>query len=145
MGEKRQYYINLSAPNLVNICIDKRADGEPAGRLFHCYDREPRQFKGFLQLLNLMETLYDTISFPQASAKTRYFDEPEGIGQQPPEKQEEQKDIIRHRGEIATFITYVQYRQNSTWQGETTWMEKERQYRFSSTLEFIRLVDHAEE
>lgn len=144
MGDKQPYYINLSAPNLVNICVDKKTHGEPSGRLYHCYDEKPWEFASFLQMLNLMDQLYDSISFPQASAKTRYFNEPEQTGQPLPVKQKEQKDIIRHTGKLATFITYVQYRQNSTWQGETVWAEKEQMYRFSSTLEFIRLLDNVE-
>lgn len=143
MGENQPYHINLSAPNLVNLCIDKRAGGEIFGRMYHCYQEESQEFTGILQMLSLMEQLYDRISFPQASTKTRYFIEPETCSRRPLGKKKDQMEIIRHKGKLGTFITFVQYRQNSTWQGKIAWMERKKLYHFSSTLEFIRLMDNA--
>lgn len=45
------------------------------------------------------------------------------------------------RGEKATFVIQVLYRQNSTWQGSITWVEKQKTQRFRSTLEMIKLMD----
>lgn len=51
--------------------------------------------------------------------------------------------VIGHRGESATFIIRVQYRQYSSWQGEVTWMDGRRRLPFRSVLELARLIDGA--
>ncbi len=45
----------------------------------------------------------------------------------------------------ATFVVQVQYRQNSTWQGQVVWSEKNQSKPFRSSLELIRLMDSAME
>ena len=40
-----------------------------------------------------------------------------------------------------TFILKILDRQNSTWQGEVYWVEAQRLHRFSSTLDFIKILD----
>ena len=47
------------------------------------------------------------------------------------------------RGEKATFVVQVQFRQNATWQGTVTWAEKNETRHFRSTLELIRLMDES--
>ena len=49
------------------------------------------------------------------------------------------------RGEIATFVVKVYWRQNSSWQGTITWCEKDTQQSFRSVLELIKLIDSAGE
>ncbi len=51
--------------------------------------------------------------------------------------------VIGHRGEDATFIIRVQYRQYSSWQGEVTWMDGRCRLAFRSVLELARLIDNA--
>lgn len=141
MESKHKCHINISAPNLVNICVDESSDGEVSGRLYQCYDKEPSKFSNVVQLLRIMEAFFDSISFPQAATKARYFVEPEVTYEPKPEKITSQEKIIEHTGKKGTFVTYVQYRQNSTWQGEVTWMERGALRQFTSTLEFIKLID----
>ncbi len=147
MGNQ-QRPINISAPNLMNVCVDGSGSGEMSGRLYHCYDRNPQRFDNVMQLLNMMESLFDSIGYPQASTKTRYFIEPEKKayeeqGYKKPEKVAEQKELLSYTGEKGTFIIHVKYRQNSAWQGEIVWMERNIWQQFSSTLEFIKLMDNA--
>lgn len=141
--EQKQVHINISSPNLINICVDRMENGEVSGRLYHCYGREPEKFSNIIHLLNRMEGFFDSISFPQASTKPRYFVEPEETPRVKPQKELEQKEVIRYTGELATFVTCVKFRQNSAWQGEFSWMERGETYRFSSTLEFIKQIDNA--
>ena len=46
-------------------------------------------------------------------------------------------------GDMGTFIIRVQHRQNSSWQGRITWMEKDKTVNFRSIWEMIKLVDSA--
>lgn len=138
----KQFKINLSPPNLLNICVDCTDNGEISGRVYHCYKKGPVSFANVVELIKIAEHLFENIGYPQASTKSRSFEERKETVQAPRlEKVAEQKDLIQHRGEKGTFVTYVQYRQQSTWQGELSWMEKEQNYRFHNSLEFLKLID----
>lgn len=143
MEYKQQAHINISSPNLVNICVDKTENGELSGRVYHCYRKGPEEFVNLMHLINQMDAFFDCISFPQASTKPRYFVKHEAAPMPKPQKVQEQKEIIRYTGILATFVTCVKFRQNSAWQGELFWVEQGETYRFFSTLEFIKQVDWA--
>lgn len=146
MGDAHQYRINLSAPNLVNVCIDNNENGDMSGRMYCCYDKEPVLFSSVIDLIRKMENLFDAISFPQASTRTRMFLQNKEINtgtQTKPVKVVSQEEIIKYTGRMGTFITSVRFRQNSTWQGEVFWVEEETVYRFTDSLEFIRNIDRA--
>ena len=36
------------------------------------------------------------------------------------------EELLRKHGELGTFVVRVQHRENSSWQGRITWMEKNR-------------------
>lgn len=138
------FRINISPRNLLNICVDSKEDGEIRGRLYHCYKEEPVRFTSVVELITIAERLFEDIGYPQASTKTRSFEEKkEAYPLSKLTKVVEQKDLIQHRGEIGTFVTYVQYRQQSTWQGELSWMEQEERYEFYNSLEFIKWIDQS--
>ena len=138
------FRINISPRNLLNICVDSKDDGEIGGRLYHCYKKEPVRFTSIVELITIAERLFEDIGYPQASTKARTFEEKkETYPLSKLTKMVEQKDLIQHRGEKGTFVTYVQYRQQSTWQGELSWMEKEEQIKFKNSLEFIKAIDQA--
>ena len=144
MENKRQPQINISMPNLINICVDEKTHGEFSGRLYHCYEKEAEPFYNVVELLRKIEDLFDRICFPQASTKTRCFREEEPTGRiVRPEKLVEQTKVIEYRGNLGSFVTCVQFRQNSTWQGEVFWMEKGAKRRFANTLDFIKTLDSA--
>ena len=146
MSSLKQYRINISAPNLVNVCIDNNENGDMSGRMYCCYDKEPTLFSSVIDLLRKMENLFDAISFPQASTRTRMFRQNKEANARPQTKLEKvvsQEEIIKHTGRMGTFITSVRFRQNSTWQGDVFWMEEESMYQFADSLEFIRNIDRA--
>ena len=145
MENIQHYYVNISAPNLVVICIDENDSEERTGRMYHCYSSEPRKFFSGVELIRIMEEFFDDIAYPQASTMTRYFQNTEKkenvrYCKDLPEKVAEQKEIIGYRGKKGTLITYVQFRQNSDWQGQISWPEKKRVCRFGSTLEFVKIL-----
>ena len=146
MEKKEAYHINISAPDLLCICVDDSSESNLSGRVYHCYSEKPQSFMSVMQLLNIMEKLFDSINYPQASTRSRYFIEPER--KEPgkrvkPEKVATQKSLLDHRGDKGTFIVYVQYRQNSDWQGEISWQERQHVRRFRSTLDLIKLITNA--
>ena len=144
MENRIQSQINISMPNLINICVNENEHGEIKGLLYHCYSMEPIVFGNIIELLTIAEELYDTICFPQASTKTRRFleDEPKFSAKRP-EKVVTQVEIINYRGKIGSFVLCVKFRQNSTWQGEVIWLENGIRKRFSNTLDFIKILDSA--
>lgn len=135
--------INISAPNLVNICVDDNKHGEMSGRIYHCYSIEPMIFTNIIELLTKIEELFDVIGYPQASTKTRRFVEKQIDRIPKPERVAKQVEIIEYKGEIGTFITNVKFRQNSTWQGEVFLVEKDQMQQFTNTLELIKKMDQA--
>lgn len=48
---------------------------------------------------------------------------------------------LNNKGKLATFVIHVQYRQNSTWQGQIVWAETKQSTCFRSALEMIKLMD----
>lgn len=142
MQEKQLHHINISAPNLLNICVDDDTGHEWSGRLYHCYSKTPILFTSVVDFLTKAEDLFDVISFPQASTKTRHFFEKEEVHGQKLAKVVEQREILEYEGKIGTFILQVRYRQKSTWQGEIFWKERELTYRFTNILEMLRWIDN---
>ena len=53
------------------------------------------------------------------------------------------EEVLNHQGKCATFYTYVQYRQNATWQGTISWVDKNEKQQFRSALELIKLIESA--
>jgi len=145
MGSEQQVKINLSAPNLVNVCTDRVCNGEISGRLYHRYSKEPIKFANVIELIKEMEGLYDAIGFPQASTKTRSFaEEPErGENIKRPESVMHPEEVIANTGLLGTFIVHARFRQNSTWQGELYYMEQKESFTFLDILDFIKVIDNS--
>jgi len=55
-------------------------------------------------------------------------------------KPAKQRDISNVKG---TFEISVKFTQNSTWQGQIHWVEKDQKQNFRSALEMIKLMDEA--
>lgn len=145
MEKKQEIRLPISAPNLINICVDRSDNGELSGRIYHCCDCEPEEFSNVVQLLNRMEQFFDRVLFPQASTQPRSLAASKKTVslKHRAEKVVEADAVIRHMGEKGSFLTCVKYRQNADWQGEVTWMEKKITWSFDSTLEFLKLLDNA--
>ena len=140
-----QDHMNISAPNLLNVCVDGHNQGEICGRIYHCYREEPVRFMNVIELLREMENLFDSIGFPQASTKTRSFKEQSVpvVTNCKPEKVRPQAMLAEYKGDLGTFVVHVKFRQNSTWQGNVILVAQQKVQTFSNTLEFIKLIDTA--
>lgn len=142
-----EYRVNRSAPNLLNICIDRRQQGELQGRIYHCYQREAVPFHTVVEMIRQSEKLFDDIAFPQASTRTRSLIEKEETTSNRiltrPERVIDPVEVMEQTGELGTFITNVKFRQNAEWQGELLWVEKDEKIFFLNTLEMIKQIDKA--
>ena len=146
MEESKSVYL---APNSLIICVDTYDKKVWSGRLFSHFSREPKTFTDSHQLLFRMEAFYDWYGFPQPSMKSRSFKQ---SGEQMAVWQGKQKEesivltddeMMDNRGDKATFVVHIQYRQNATWQGTVVWAEQQKSCNFRSALELLKLIDSA--
>ena len=140
MGNSQGLHIALHAPNLMNVCVDSMNNEVVSGRLYHCYNEEGIAFKNMVQMLDVMESFYNDINYPQASTEVRSFVSNKQTNNSELKKVREQIDIVEYRGKRATFLVHVQYRQNSSWQGQLEWVEKGAVKTFNSELDLVKLI-----
>ncbi|MDO5408727.1 MAG: hypothetical protein Q4F28_15575 [Eubacteriales bacterium] len=134
-----------SSPGIVCICIDSYRYGNSAGRLYHGNSAAAIPFQSVVELVADMEELFDEINFPEASTRARAF---RGSKKQQRQRRGDtpmarERNILNQKGELATFVVHVQYRQNATWQGEVLWADKNEKVSFRSALELLKLMDGA--
>ena len=113
------------------VCIDSAQEGLLTGRVYHPYLPSGAEFKNLMQFLLIMEDLLDKLQFPQS-----FRMQPEPAPPLPSENEP-------HTGKIATFSVRVIFRQNASWQGSVTWLEKEKEENFRSVLELVLLMHSA--
>ena len=147
------------APNIVTLCVDLYDKERQSGRLYHQYTSGAVPFTTLIEAMDRMDRLYDELQFPQKALRPRSFlvdrkKEERAIkrGRMPalPEYERKEKkkmaefdEVTGQRGTDATFIVRVTYRQNASWQGEVTWVDRQKKERFRSALELVRLLDSA--
>lgn len=144
--EKSQWYIGT--PNGVVMCVDNMVEHQPQGRFYHAYSREGARFRTVEQFLTGLEQFYNWINFPYPGTNDRTFINAGGakiLHGSLAERTKIMKDeeLLSRHGELGTFIIRVQHRQNSSWQGRITWMDKNKTVNFRSVWELIKLVDGA--
>lgn len=139
------YQVNISAPNLISVCVNEIHEGCPVGVLYNKYSTELLKFRNVFDLLQLMEKTMDYCQYPQSSTRQRTFgNESNQIrGKKKVEQMVKSEEILEKSGELATFVIHVKYRQNSTWQGDIFWAEKQEKCNFRSALEMLKLIDSA--
>lgn len=147
------------SPNVVTLCLDFYDSERQSGRLYHQYTPGAVSFTSLFQALDRMERLYDELQHPQAALRIRSFQIerrkkrrteekeealalPEHMGKEMKVMEEFEK-VTEQRGRDSTFIIHVKYRQNASWQGEVTWVDKQKKEHFRSALELVRLIDSA--
>ena len=139
--------LNVSASNIVNVCIDNIDGVERSGRFYCYYSKDPIFFRSIHELFRYMERFMNELNFPQSSTELRTYEDK----QQKPANEKRisftevsnREQILEQRGSIDTLAVYVRYRQNATWQGEIVWSEKKETQRFRSELELIKLMESA--
>ena len=137
------FYIGV--PNGVVLCFDEiYGHGQYRGRLYHRYHDGAVEIATSLQLVQVMENLFNEIQFPRQNVRDRSFTEDSGVQARRHEEKERvmsDKDILSNHGDIGTFIIKVQQRQAGTWQGRVTWVDRNKTVRFRSILELIKLME----
>lgn len=141
--EKSQWYIGT--PNGLILCVDERTENRISGRFYHGYRRDAVLFLNMEQLLFEMEKFFDELHFPYPTTSERSFGkiEPETGGQRRKERLMNDNELLSRHGELGTFIIRVQHRQNSSWQGRITWMDKDQTLYFRSMWEMLKLIESA--
>ncbi len=141
--KKLGYSVKLSHSQIL-ITVDLESDAALRGRIFSGYYGKYMEFYDANELLMEMQELCDNVQYPQSTFKCRTF----GV--------KHRKQVIRRAVDFvdedlneeveqdkATFLVHIQFRQNASWQGSITWVEKDRTQNFRSALEMLRLIDEA--
>jgi len=139
-----KFNVNISAPNLASVCIDRVENESYIGRLYHKYSVNCLPFENVEQLLALIEELCDKSGYPQRTTQKRTFQTKDTVTLR--EEASQVADInlvLEQKGSMATFVVHIKYRQHSTWQGEVVWAEKNEKRTFRSALELLKLIDNA--
>lgn len=134
----------IGSPNGVVLCVDRISRHRMTGRLYHRYSKQVIPFVSGEQAVFLMEQLFDSLQFPYPSTLERSFSEE--LKSAPTSRQERlmnDEDLLSRHGDLGSFIVRLQHRQNSSWQGTLTWMERDKTVHFRSIWEMIKLVESA--
>lgn len=134
--------MNLSAPNVVNVCVDRRSSEACTGRLYCRYTEESIPFQNEYHLLKILEELMDRIGYPQSSVEMRSYRKKDRVFGELPGIMIRGEEIFQKRGRLGTFVIHVRYRQNATWQGDAAWLEKGTVKPFRSALELLKMMDN---
>lgn len=140
--ERSQCYIG--APNGAVLCVDRVWRDQFIGRLYHSYSSEALRVEG-MQLLFELERFYDAINFPYPATNQRTFQHVKRNirSKEGKEKKMSEDELLSKHGDLGTFIIRVQHRQNISWQGRITWMDKNETIHFRSIWEMIKLIASA--
>ena len=90
------------------------------------------------------DDIFDQAGIPMAAMRIRSF--AKTMQMENEGKVYKMRDVngfAYYKGEKATFIVQVLYRQNASWQGKVIWVEKKKTIPFRSVLELIKLMDSA--
>ncbi len=139
---------------LISLCLNIGSEDGERGELYHLYGGEPIAFCSLFQAVNRMEELYEGVSCLQNSARLRSFQKDQRLQIPGPEKEPlpapkeiwedgSLRQLLWRRGAKATFWIRVLYRQHASWQGEVTWVERQKKEYFRSALELLGLIDSA--
>ena len=141
---ERQSQCYLGVRNAVIFCADHQ-DHCLQGRLYCSYHRGAMAVKDEMDLLLQMEGLFDDLGFPFPGNNERHFVKRSSImpKKKELEKVTEDEEILDMHGDLGTFIIRVQHRQNSSWQGRITWVEKNKTVYFRSVWEMMKLIEEA--
>ena len=106
-----------------------------------------------MELMTKMEALYDAWDYPEAAQGMRVFIRhrsdaaPRAFVSEKRltelSKEQTPRDIWGERGRLASIFVRTEMRQHASWQGVAAWIEGDRSFAFSSTLELFRAIDQS--
>ena len=118
------------------IFVDSYEDSVLKGRIYNPYLSAPVHFSSAIEMVKEIEKLLDDMKFPQAFHSMRRF-EPGLLDLQ------EEPETENENGKVGTFRIRIMFRQNSSWQGNITWLDGKMEESFRSVLELLILMDSA--
>jgi hypothetical protein len=127
------------------VYLTTSQDGIMKGRVYNPYYNKAFTFEDEYQMVCVMDELYESLAFPQASFEWRSFNNKRAnhiIRKAGVQMDEEISKL--EKNEKTTFIVSVQYRENATWQGTITWVEENRTQHFRSAFEMLKLMEEAQ-
>lgn len=133
-----------AAPNLVAVCFQEK--NPERGEVYHRYSREGVPFEAMYQMVGFVDNLCDDIGYPVRSTNLRSLVRKHITKRRNHRKMErvmELSELLEKKGAEGTFLVHVQFRQNATWQGQVTWVDKKQTCQFRSALELMKLIDSA--
>lgn len=125
------------------LCLDKYENKCMQGRLYHPISDEGLSFRSVMELLCIMESMFDQISYPKAAMEMRQFQKTPKISLSLMEQINWENLNKGHRGKQGTFLVRICFRQNASWQGTVKWLEKGRELKFRSAMELLLMMDSA--
>ena len=146
--EKPVLITSMASRAQIRVCSEK---GQAlAGFVTNEFLNLTVSFRDVVEMLAILEQTFDFLSFPQTTLSYRSFRPASrrGKGRRPRKagvRLMEKNPKEPERGEKATFLVHVQFRQHATWQGNITWVEKGVTQQFRSALEMLRLMNEAVE
>lgn len=139
---RNQFWESKLSPAQILISFDPTGD-TMAGKLYSGYYGRLYRFYSETDLILEIDRLCDSVQFPQASYQSRSFETKFMKIVARKVEPFTEKDLNETNQEKATFLVHIQFRQNATWQGSITWVEKEKTQNFRSALEMLKLMDEA--
>lgn len=133
------------------LCIDEEIAGTLHGRIYYGLKPEGVKFRDANQIVLILDEIMDYVECPQSTNNLRKLGkEKEMFECNMTEKKEALKsmrkfEVDSQKGQKATFVLQVKFRQNASWQGTVKWLEKKEILHFRSALEFIKILDSARE
>lgn len=121
---------------LTTVCVDSYVNNTISGRFYNPFLESGREFDNLMQFLLEIDQALDAMAFPKSFTETRKFASVE-------EQRQEAPGVEFQTGKLATFAVRIIFRQNASWQGSITWLEKRQEQSFRSALELIFLMDNA--
>jgi len=122
------------------------SDGMIKGVLKSRYLDAPFVFTDMIHMIYKMEEIFDTNGFPQAFLSPRSFEDGKRGVRKNGSDNGAQADMLLAGTEgcvKCTFELAVRFRQNATWQGQISWVEKDIKQNFRSVLEMLKLINEA--
>lgn len=133
-----------SYPGTLCVCIDGSGQDPISGRFYHRYGNKPVDFKNALQMILKADDIFEQTGTPMANLQNRSFTPTAQVRHDRRVfLMNKVNEILKNKGDRATFIVQVQYRQNASWQGKLIWVDKKKTVCFRSVLELIKLMDSA--
>ena len=123
--------LSTSHSNIFLISINDCLRGSPVGHCFYARLGETTVFESTSQLILQIDDALQRDSHAHSKVRT-LLPAVDAAADKPPQY-----------GRMMTFSLRVLFRQNHSWQGEITWLERRESQYFRSVLELMQLLDRA--